>query len=272
MTSATLLFDSATLTTVTFGDAIRIVDLAGVLANAILGGIAARAAKLDIVGFVILAILAGLGGGMIRDTLLQQAPPVALTDPYYLGVAIVGAVIAFFIPFHGRFSRLALLLLDVLAVGCWSAVGAQKALAADLGWLPAILLGMVTAIGGGMVRDLFLMRVPTVFGGNTLYATSAFVASVEMVVLTSFGNPELGTIVAILSAAALTLLARRFGWILPSEVRVRPPRLPASWRTRWWSGRTAQHHSETAVAVGTGDAGDAQPDARDAQPDAEQIL
>ena len=254
MNTVTLLFHGASLPAATIGDAIRNVDLAGVLANAILGGIAARAAKLDLVGFVILAILAGLGGGMIRDTLLQQGAPVALTDPYYLGVAIVGAVIAFFIPFGGRFSRWSLLLLDVLAVGCWAAVGSQKALVAGLGWLPAILLGMVTAIGGGMVRDLFLLRVPTVFGGNTLYATSAFVASVEMVVLTNLGFPEIGTLVAILSAAALSLLARRFGWILPSEVRVRPPRLPASWRTRWWSGRAAPRPSGGVDTVNAADA------------------
>lgn len=221
---------------VTLSDAIRMVDLAGVLANAILGGIAARSARFDLVGFVILAILSGLGGGMIRDTLLQQGPPVALTDPYYLGVAIVGAVIAFFIPFQGKASRRVLLLLDVLAVGCWAAVGAQKGLVAGLGWLPSILLGMVTAIGGGMVRDLFLMKVPTVFGGNTLYATSAFVASIEMVALSSLGLPEIGTIVAILSAAALSLLAKRFGWILPSEVRFRPPRKLGGWLSGWWGG------------------------------------
>ncbi|MBX3092144.1 MAG: TRIC cation channel family protein [Cryobacterium sp.] len=228
---------NATLGIATLGDAIRFVDLAGVLANAILGGIAARAARLDLVGFVILAILSGLGGGMIRDTLLQHGTPVALTDPYYLAVALVGAVIAFFIRFKGRYSRLALLLLDVLAVGCWAAVGAQKALESGLGWLPAILLGMVTAIGGGMVRDVFLMKVPTVFGGNTLYATSAFVASVEMVVLSSLGLPEIGTVVAILSAAALSLLAKRFGWILPSEIRIRTPKRLSGWLSGWWSGR-----------------------------------
>jgi uncharacterized membrane protein YeiH len=221
---------------VTLSDAIRMVDLAGVLANAILGGIAARTARFDLVGFVILAILSGLGGGMIRDTLLQQGPPVALTDPYYLGVAVVGAIIAFFIPFQGKASRRVLLLIDVLAVGCWAAVGAQKGLVAGLGWLPSILLGMVTAIGGGMVRDLFLMRVPTVFGGNTLYATSAFIASIEMVILSSLGLPEVGTLVAILSAAALSLLAKQFGWILPSEVRFRPPRKLGGWLAGWWSG------------------------------------
>lgn len=217
-------------------EAIRVVDLAGVVANAILGGIAARAARLDIVGFAILAVLSGLGGGMIRDTLLQRGVPVALTDPYYLTFAIAGAVIAFFIPFKGALSRRLLLILDALAVGCWSAAGAERAIAAGLGWLPAIMLGMVTAIGGGMVRDVMLMKVPTVFGGNTLYATSSFVASVEMVVLTELGHPAIGSVVAIVSGALLSLLARKFGWILPTEVRLRRPRRLTAAASSWWEG------------------------------------
>lgn len=93
---------------------IGIVDLAGVLANAILGGIAARAARTDIIGFVILAILSGLGGGIIRDTMLQQGPPVAFIDPFYLPAAILGAVIAFFVAFRSTASQCGLVLLDAL--------------------------------------------------------------------------------------------------------------------------------------------------------------
>jgi len=221
---------------VTVDEAIRVVDLAGVLANAILGGIAARAARLDIVGFAILAVLSGLGGGMIRDTLLQHGTPVALTDPYYLAVAIVGAVIAFFIPFKGKLSLRLLTILDALAVGCWAAAGSQKAIVDGLGWLPAIILGVVTAIGGGMVRDVLLMKVPAVFGGNTLYATSAFVASIEMVILTELGYPAIGSVVAIVSGALLSLLARRFGWILPTEVRLPRTRKLTATASAWWEG------------------------------------
>jgi uncharacterized membrane protein YeiH len=223
-------------TEVTLSQAIQFVDLAGVLANAVLGGIAARFARLDLVGFIILAILSGLGGGLIRDTLLQRGTPVALADPVYLGVAIVGAIIAFFIPFTGKNSNRMLVLLDALAVGCWAAVGVQKGLVAGLGWLPAIVLGMVTAIGGGMVRDVLLMKIPTVFGGNTLYATSALVASVEMVVFSLLGFPTVGSVVAILSGAALSLLARRFGWTLPTQVRLRRPERLTGWLSVWWSG------------------------------------
>lgn len=210
------------------GDVIRLVDLLGVLGNAILGGIAARSARLDLVGFGILAVLSGLGGGIIRDTLLQNGPPVALTDPYYLILAIVGAAIAFIVPLQGKWSQRPLVVVDALAVGCWSAVGVQKALDAGLGWLPAIILGMITAVGGGMVRDVLLMRVPSIFGGNTLYATSSLAACVVTLILSELGQQEVGAVAAILTGAALSLLARRFGWVLPTEVRIPRPR----WRQR----------------------------------------
>lgn len=211
-------------------DIIRVVDLAGVLGNAILGGIAARAARLDLVGFGVLAILSGLGGGIIRDTLLQNGVPIALTDPYYLVLAIAGAAIAFLLPLGGKWTQRPLVLIDALAVGCWSAVGVQKALDAGLGWIPAVVLGLVTAVGGGMVRDVLLMRVPSIFGGNTLYATSSLAASLVTLVLIELGQPELGALAAILTGGGLSLLARRFGWVLPTAVRIPKPRLPNRWR------------------------------------------
>jgi uncharacterized membrane protein YeiH len=223
-----------TLSADSLTEIIRFVDLAGVLANAILGGIAARSARLDIVGFLILAIMSGLGGGMIRDTLLQHGTPVALTDPAYLICAFAGGAVAFFIPLTGTLSRRSLVLLDAIAVGCWAAAGAQKTLDAGLWWLPAVMLGVITAVGGGMVRDIMLLKVPTIFGGNTLYATSALVASIEMVVLSLLGYQAIGSAAAILSGALLSLLARRYGWILPTglELRIPKPRMLLSLRHR----------------------------------------
>lgn len=237
---------SVTLETAALTEVITVVDLAGVIANAILGGVAARTARLDLVGFIVLAIMSGLGGGMIRDTLIQQGTPIALADPVYLMFAVIGGVIAFFVTFNGRWSRRVLIFVDVLAVGCWSAVGAQKALDAGLGWMPAVLLGIITAVGGGMVRDIMLLRVPTIFGGNTLYATSAVLASTEMVVLSRLGYPAMGTGVAILSAAALSLLARRYGWVLPMSYTLRIPR--PSLNPRVWQARRA-HARRTKVSL-----------------------
>lgn len=200
-----------------FDSTIQGVDLLGVLANAILGGMAARAARLDLIGFAIVAIMSGLGGGMIRDALLGQGTVVALTNPLYLATALTGALLAYLINFTAKLPRRALVLLDALAVGCWAAVGATKGLSAGLAWLAAILLGVVTVVGGGIVRDVLLMKRPVVLGGNTLYATSALAAASVTVLLTNLGQPQLGVAASLAVGAGLSLMARRFGWRLSTE-------------------------------------------------------
>lgn len=195
----------------------RAVDLLGVLVNALLGGAIARALKLDAIGFLVLAVLSGLGGGMIRDVLLQGGQPVALTDPAYLTTAMIGTLIAFVLSFESRGANRVLIVADSLSLGCWAATGTSKALGAGLGWVPAIMLGLITAVGGGAVRDIAVGRIPAIFGGNTLYASGALVGSIEMVVLWELGRPNWGMAVAIVSAAALTVVARRQGWRLPGQ-------------------------------------------------------
>jgi uncharacterized membrane protein YeiH len=203
----------------------RGVDLTGVFANALLGGVIARAERLDPVGFATLAILSGLGGGLIRDTLLQHGTPIALTDYAYILTALGGAAVAFVTRIEGRAWDKAFPLVDAMALGCWAAAGAQKTLAVGLGWLPAVLLGAITAVGGGMVRDVVLRRIPAIFGGTTLYATCAVIASAVMVGLDEAGYVSLGLVVSTLTGAALVLLARWRGWQLPEPYSWRP-RLP----------------------------------------------
>jgi uncharacterized membrane protein YeiH len=193
----------------------RWVDLTGVLANAVLGGVIARSARLDPIGFAILAILSGLGGGMIRDTLLQHGPPIALTDYAYIITALAGAAIAFLTRVEGRLWNRLWPVVDALALGAWAAAGAQKTLAVGLGWLPALLLGTITAVGGGFVRDIVLRRVPGILGGNTLYASCALVASGVMIGFWHTPLVTLGTAVATLVGAGLCLLARWQNWMLP---------------------------------------------------------
>jgi uncharacterized membrane protein YeiH len=204
----------------------RFIDLLGVLANAVLGGVMARSERLDPVGFAVLAILSGLGGGLIRDTLLQKGTPVALLDPAYILTALAGAAIAFVVHVEGRPWDRTFPFVDALALGCWAAVGAQKTLAVGLGWLPALLLGTITAVGGGMVRDVVLRRIPAIFGGTTLYATCALVASAVMVVLYRLSHPTIGLVAATLTGAGLTLLARWRNWQLPEAYVWKPGRRP----------------------------------------------
>jgi uncharacterized membrane protein YeiH len=178
---------------ITVAEFTRSIDLAGVFVNAVLGGVVAREFRMDPVRFIALAILSGLGGGLIRDTLLQHGPPVALTDTLYVLVAIAGAVVAFLIPMRGRMWSLTYPVVDALALGTWAVVGAEKTLSVGLSWLPTILLGTISAVGGGALRDLAVSRTPAIFGGNTLYATCAVAASATVVVFSRCGLASAGT-------------------------------------------------------------------------------
>ena len=190
-------------------------DLIGVLFNAICGAVIARNARLDPIGFGVLAVMSGLGGGLIRDTLLQAGPPIALVDWRYFTTAIAGAGIVILLPIGGRWWERIHPPIDALALGCWAAVGAAKTVELGYGWLPAVLLGTITAVGGGFVRDMVLLQVPAVLGGNTLYATWAMVAAAITVAGAELGYTAAGSVIATLVGAGLVVLSRHKHWALP---------------------------------------------------------
>ena len=234
-------------------DVFRALDLVGVFANAVLGGVIARRERLDPIGFATLAVLSGLGGGIIRDVLLQHGPPVALTDYAYLATAFAGAAATYLVTVEGSLWDRVWPVVDAVALGCWASAGAAKTLAVGLGWLPAVLLGVVTAVGGGAVRDIVLRRVPGVLGGNTLYATAALAGAGVLVLLRQSGHPTAGSLAGLVVGAGLCLLARWRGWILPSAdawspSRVVPPRYRGRLRRRA-AGRARRHgrHVEPAT-------------------------
>ncbi|GGM05824.1 membrane protein [Streptomyces fumigatiscleroticus] len=182
----------------------------------------ARAEGLDLFGYLTVGTVSGLGGGIIRDTLLQRGTPVALTDAAYLPTAFAGAFLAFLLSVREEEWNKAFVALDAAVIGCWAVVGAQKTLAAGLGWLPAVLLGTVSAVGGGAVRDLLLRHVPAVFGGNELYATVAAVVAGTYVICANLHVPVLGVVCAILLALVFRTSAHRWGWQLPRGLPLRP--------------------------------------------------
>lgn len=184
------------------------IDLIGVLFNAVLGAVIGRAARLDVVGLVVLAIMSGLGGGMLRDVLLQSGPPIAITDWRYITAALAGATIVMVMRVEGRLWDRVYPPIDALALGTWAAAGSLKTLEAGFGVLPALMLGTITAVGGGFVRDMVLRRIPGVLGGNTLYATAALAASLVAVGSWYLNLPTIGSIVATFVGAGLVLLAR----------------------------------------------------------------
>lgn len=207
----------------------RLVDVIGVVGNGLLGGAVARAHRFDLMGFALVAIISALGGGMIRDVLLNTGHPVALTDPAYLTGALIAAVVAYFVELEGTLPRRALVLADLLALGCWAATGTIKASTLGLAPVPSVLLGVITAIGGGIVRDMLVGRIPTVFGGNPLYGSLAILGSILALLFERAGLWEAAMGSSIGLCLVFGLLARRLGWRLPEPVgfSLRSIRVPA---------------------------------------------
>ncbi len=191
-------------------------DLVGIFVFAISGGLVAVRKELDVFGVVVLAMATGLGGGFVRDVLIGDIPPAALADWRYLLVPISAGMLTFYFhPTLGRMERV-VGVFDAAGLGLFCVAGALKASEYGLGPLPAAILGMVTGVGGGMVRDVLAGRVPVILRKGELYAIPALGGSA--VAVTGY---ELGvaTSVIALPAAILTvgwrLLAMRRGWTAP---------------------------------------------------------
>lgn len=194
---------------------LTVLDLVGIFVFALSGALVGVRKDLDVFGILVLALTTGLGGGFLRDVLIAATPPAALTDWRYLVVPVAGGLITFrFHPTLGRMEKL-VNVMDAAGLALFCVTGALKALAFGLGPFPAALMGVLTAIGGGMLRDLLAGRVPIVLRGE-LYATPALLGATIAVVGTEAGLP--GFVVAGPAAAACLvwrLLAMRKGWAAP---------------------------------------------------------
>lgn len=149
-----------------------VLDLLGIFVFALSGGLVGVRKGLDVFGVLVLAGTTGLGGGFLRDVLIDATPPAALADWRYLLVPFAGGLVTFvFHPTLGRMENV-VTFFDAAGLGLFCVTGALKALEYGLGPLPAALMGMATGIGGGIARDLLAGRVPVVFSSE-LYATPA---------------------------------------------------------------------------------------------------
>lgn len=185
-------------------------DLLGIFVFAITGALVAVRKEMDIFGVLVLAGVAGLGGGFLRDVLIDATPPAALADWRYLLVPVAAGLATFL--FHGSMGRRerVLNIFDAAGLSLFCVTGAVKALDYGLGPVPAALMGMVTGIGGGMMRDVLAHRAPTIFRSE-LYATPA------------------------LAGATLAVLGSRWGWnvwlvALPAALLCFAWRVLAIWR------------------------------------------
>jgi len=154
-------------------------DIAGTLVFAIEGAMAAVNGKLDLIGIVVLAFCTALGGGLVRDILLGALPPAALRDWRYPAIPIVAAVLVFFLDRYVRAIPAAIQVLDAAGLALFAVAGTVKARLHKMNALVAIMLGTITAVGGGTIRDVLLNQIPNVLRIE-VYATAALVGSACM--------------------------------------------------------------------------------------------
>ncbi len=199
-------------------DLVLALDLLGVFTFALNGALtASRTVRLDIVGVLTLGILTATGGGVLRDVLIGAVPPDVFTHWYYLTVAAVGALLAFVLAHLPQGLHRAILVLDGVGLSVFCVAGAQKALDFGLDPVPAVLLGAVTAVGGGTLRDILIREVPSVLTTD-LYAIPALAGAA--VVAATHGTALFGVPAAVLGAVlcfAIRMLGIRYGLHAPSS-------------------------------------------------------
>lgn len=195
-------------------------DLAGTAVFAISGAAAGVKHRLDIFGVCVLAFVAGNAGGVLRDVLIGAIPPVAFSRWQYVTVSLLAGVVTFV--WHPRLERrhAPILVFDAAGLGLFSVSGTQKALAFGLNPLDAAVLGMLTGIGGGMLRDVLVREIPTVLHKD-LYALAAL-AGAAVVVVAPLVNlaPTAATIGGATLCFAVRLVAIWRRWDLPTPERV----------------------------------------------------
>ncbi|HEU4829695.1 MAG TPA: TRIC cation channel family protein [Gemmatimonadales bacterium] len=195
--------------------ALVIFDLAGTFVFALSGAMAAIKHRLDLFGVLVLSFAAGNVGGITRDLLLGATPPPAISDWRYIGVSLLAGLITFaWSPIIDRL-RSPVLVLDAAGLALFAVSGALKATAAGLNPAASILLGVLTGVGGGMLRDVLVSEVPAVLRGE-LYASAALAGAATVVLARLLALPTpVGAISGATLCFILRYLAIRRGWRLP---------------------------------------------------------
>lgn len=197
---------------------LAVLDLIGIFVFALSGASLAIRKQLDIVGAVSLALATGLAGGVLRDLIIGAVPPAAFENQRYLGTAFLAALMAIVLSRFLAFVRRPVLVFDAAGLGLFTVVGTDKALSAGLGLGAAALLGVLSAVGGGIVRDVLVKEVPQIFTPTIgLYVIPASGGAATVAAASHYGWPS-GP-VAIVAAAAVfcvRLVSLHFGWSTPT--------------------------------------------------------
>lgn len=195
-------------------------ELLAVVVAAATGALTARENKLDLVGAIGLAVLVSLGGGLIRDVILQEGNVYILRQPLALPVAIATAAAVFTFPVMVEKPDRLVAILDIFSVGLFAVMGADKTMLYGYPAITCVMMGFFTAVGGGLLRDVCLARVPYIFQRSNLYAIAAIAGALTYIVLVQC--LDIWNIAAAVISVAVTMAVRwwsiRYNIMSPTEV------------------------------------------------------
>lgn len=198
-------------------------DLVGVVVFAVSGALEAARKQLDIVGFLFVAAVTGIGGGTLRDLLLDRGPVFWVHQPVYLWLTSAAAILTFFVAPHIARRAVLLLWADAVGMAVFAVIGARTALDVGAGPAVAVLMGTMTATFGGLIRDVVCTETPLLLK-REVYATAAAAGAATLVAGEALGiAPALATLAGIAIAFAIRAVALRYSLSLPIY-RPRPAR------------------------------------------------
>lgn len=190
------------------------VDIFGIFVGGLTGALVGLRYRYDIMGIWFLALVTGLGGGIIRDIMLPLGPPLALTNPFYLPTVMVAAAAVALWGRHIGQLKNTITVLDAVALGNFAVAGTLRAFDADLSYWSAILLGVITAVGGGVLRDMMTGVTPAIFQKAELYGLAALGACLMVLLVRYLGAPrEIVVFAGVSTGVFLRLASVRWGWM-----------------------------------------------------------
>ena len=207
-----------------------ILEVLGIFIAGLAGGLAGVRKNFDVFGVIVIAWAASLGGGLLRDVMIGAIPPVGISSPLYIATAIVSGIAIFL--FHPNVERMrrSIVILDAWALSIFVLLGAYKGLSYDVGILASVVSGLLTGVGGGVLRDILVDEVPLLLVDRQYYALPALAGSVMTVVLWVHGWLNVWTQLGVIALiAGFRLLALRMKWVIP---QANPARRSQPWGQR----------------------------------------
>jgi len=194
---------------------ISILDYLGTAAFAITGASKAIEHKADIFGIIVLATVVGVAGGITRDVIFGRFPT-AFSDPIYVSITVITGIVMFFLYSYFKKRMNVWLVFDAIGLGVFSIIGASIAYQiVGLDFLPMLFGGVITAIGGGILRDVFVRDIPIVFV-KEVYAVASIIGIVIFYTILHYGGEmQVASIIGIIAATGIRLLAMKYNWNLP---------------------------------------------------------